>query len=175
VSGLLAVISAARVLVLFLESRALVNDERQQDRELLELCRTGAARGSVKMRTACLQAQADQASPLILKAIVRAVSTAWSEFLVAVSTPFGAFAVLLFLVSSLVLPVLPWARALATVIGADDHRHLLDDDDDVESSHVIVLTGGGANTGYTTARNRLFSRKSSFSRDSPKIEMLNHL
>tara|TARA_X000001036_G_scaffold195343_1_gene184209 strand:- start:810 stop:1382 length:573 start_codon:yes stop_codon:yes gene_type:complete len=174
VSGVAAVVSFARVLVLFLEARALVNDEREQDRELLVLCRNGAARGSVKMRSACLQAQADQASPLVLKAIVRAVSTAWGEFYDAVSTPFGAFAVLLFFASSLVLPVVPWARALGAAIGAGDGH--CSGDEDLESSHVIVLNGGADFGRRTKARHRLFqnlvAHKADAVRETPRIDVM---
>ena len=48
-----AALSLTRVAVLVLESLAVVNDERQQDQELIALCRQGAARGSAKMREAC--------------------------------------------------------------------------------------------------------------------------
>ena len=75
-SGLLAFVSFARVAVLFLEALSAVRDERAQDYELLQLCREGSARGSMKMRAACLQAQADRASPVVLKAVLRAVSIA---------------------------------------------------------------------------------------------------
>ena len=165
VSGLLALISFARVSVLFLEALALVRDEREQDGELLRLCREGAARGSVKMRSACLQANADQASPLVLKAVVRAVSTAWGEFYATVSTPFGALAVFAFFVMSLVMPVVPWAKALVAALGARD-RYDHDSDDDVESSHVVVVANGGADyLPKGTIRKRL-SRARSFLRAS---------
>ena len=156
VSALLALISFARVAVLFLEAMALVRDEREQDGELLRLCREGAARGSVKMRSACLQANADQASPLVLKAIVRAVSTAWAEFYATVSTPFGALAVLGFFAISLVMPVLPWARALATAFGASSAA--LDDDDLEASSHIVVVANGGADYAPKGAMRRRLSR-----------------
>lgn len=143
VTAVLAVVSFARVAVLFLEALAVVSDERDQDRDLLQLCREGAARGSVKMRAACLQANADRASPLVLKAIVRAVSIAWGEFYSAVSTWSGLLAVLGFVAISLVMPVLPWARAVAGLFGSDDD-HRDDGDEDLESSHVIVLANGGA-------------------------------
>ena len=156
VSGLLALISFARVSVLFLEALALVRDEREQDGELLRLCREGAARGSVKMRSACLQANADQASPLVLKAIVRAVGTAWAEFYATVSTPFGALAVLGFFAISLVMPVLPWARALAAAFGASSAP--LDDDDLEASSHVVVVANGGADYAPKGAMRRRLSR-----------------
>jgi len=156
VSALLALISFARVAVLFLEAMALVRDEREQDGELLRLCREGAARGSVKMRSACLQANADQASPLVLKAIVRAVGTAWAEFYATVSTPFGALAVLGFFAISLVMPVLPWARALAAAFGASSAP--LDDDDLEASSHVVVVANGGADYAPKGAMRRRLSR-----------------
>jgi hypothetical protein len=131
--------SFARVAVHFLESVATVRDDRAADEELLELCRTGAARGSVKMREACLKAQRDRASPLVLKALVRAVSTAWFEFYEAVGTPFGFASILLFLLSSLVLPTLPWLRVLLSACAIDDEDQA---DGDDEEKHVIVLAGG---------------------------------
>ena len=174
VSGLLALISFARVAVLFLEALALVRDEREQDGELLKLCREGAARGSVKMRSACLAANADQASPLVLKAVVRAVSTAWEEFYTTVSTPFGALAVFAFFLMSLVMPVVPWAKALVAALGARD-RYEHESDDDVESSHVVVVANGGADYLPRGLIRKRLSRARSFLRGSnsygvPQIE-----
>ena len=167
VSGLLALISFARVAVLFLEALALVQDEREQDGELLKLCRAGAARGSVKMRSACLQANADQASPLVLKAVVRAVSTAWGEFYATVSTPVGALAVFAFFLLSLVMPVVPWAKAILAAVGGA-RRGRLDDgsDDDLESSHVVVLANGGADFVPKGILRRRLARARSFLRGS---------
>ena len=64
------------------------------------------------MRAACLQAQADRASPVVLKAVLRAVSIAWSDFLESVSSPGRLAIVVLFVVSSLFLPVSAWLRAI---------------------------------------------------------------
>ena len=154
VTGVLMLISFARTSVLFLESMAAVRDERDADMELLEICKSGAARGSTKMRGACLQAQADRASPLVLKAIVRAVSTAWREFSDVVSTPYGMLTVLLFLLSSLVMPVVPWLRMLGrTVMHPDDSG---DEDEDVESDrHVIVLAGNNGHSSRGGFRRRM--------------------
>lgn len=141
ISTILAVISFARVAVLFLEAMATVRDERNQDHELLEICASGQARGSIKMRTACLQAQADRASPLVLKAVVRAVSTAWREFSDSVATPFGFATMVLFVISSLLLPVIPWIRTILTAwAGDDDEYQDLHRDSDLEH-HVVVLNG----------------------------------
>ena len=112
IGGLLTVVSFARVSVLFLEALSAVRDERNQDSELLELCKHGAARGSMKMRAACLQAQADRASPIILKAVLRAVSIAFADFSESVSSPGKMLVVILFVMSSLFLPMNAWLRAL---------------------------------------------------------------
>ena len=143
-----AALSFTRIAVLVLESLAVVNDERQQDQELIALCRQGAARGSAKMRSACLQAQADAASPIILKTITRSLSVAWTEFASSVSTPWGLATVLLFCVSSLFLPVLPMLKAVLAAFETRRRRPKLlrnddddDDDDDNNPAHIIMLPG----------------------------------
>ena len=146
VTTILMLLSLARVVVLFFESFASVRDERNNDLELLELCKTGSARGSSKMRAACLSARSDSASPIVLKAVVRAVSTTWLEFRENVSSPFGLITFLLFLLSSLVLPIVPWIRAATSMwaswaggkVDADDDYY----DEDVESRHSVIVLNG---------------------------------
>ena len=138
-TGFLALVSFARAGTLFLESVAAERAEREADDDLLRLCRSGDAKGSAKMRTACLQAASDRASPIILKAIVRSVRTAWGEFRETVSSPLGLASVLLFLLSSLVLPVVPWLKAVAAAFGERDDET---DTDDIERRHVIVVSNG---------------------------------
>jgi len=112
VSGIITLYSLARVGVLFFEAVAVVREERSQDAELLELCARGDARSSPKMRDACLKARAERASPLVAKAIVYAVSTAFKDFSATVGSPFKFAVVVLFVISSVVLPIIPWARAI---------------------------------------------------------------
>ncbi len=138
-SLVLMVISLSRVLVLFLEAVATVRDERNHDSELISICQRGEARGSAKMRAACLQASADRASPLVLKAVVRAVSTAWKELSSSIATPFGFASMILFVLSSLLLPVVPWIRAVLTAWAGDDDDDLHRDND--LEHHVVVLNG----------------------------------
>lgn len=133
-STFLMLLTLARTCVLFLESRAEVRDEREADVELLQICSTGAARGSSKFTSACLQARADRASPLLLKAAVRAVATAWREFADVVSTPYGLLSALFFLTSSFLVPSLPWLRLLGRTVACED---------DVESRVVVLTEGAG--------------------------------
>ena len=130
---MLAFVSFARVAVLFLEALSAVRDERAQDYELLELCRSGHARGSTKMRAACLQAVADRASPVVLKAVLRAVTIAWEDFTESVSSPGKLAIVLLFLLSSVFLPINSWVRALLPADAVPEG-----------SSHVVVLAQDAA-------------------------------
>lgn len=125
VGGLLALVSFARVATLFLESLASVREERIHDAELLDLCASGLARGSMKMRAACLQAQADKASPLVLKALLRAFKTAFDDFSESVSSPGKVLVVVLFVLSSLFLPVSAWARALLPSDGIEPGSHVV--------------------------------------------------
>jgi hypothetical protein len=119
--------------VLFLEAITTVRDERWQDNELLEACAAGVARGSIKMRAACLQAQADRASPIVLKAILRAVGVAYTDFAESVSTPGKLLIVVLFALTSVFAPIASWAKAF---LPKDDMVH--------GSSHVVVVTDDSA-------------------------------
>jgi len=112
ISGILTLYSFARVGVLFLEALAVVRDGRAEDYELIEVCQRGDARGSAKMREACLKARAELASPVIFKAIVQAVSVAFKDFSDTVGSPFKFGVMLLFVVSSVMMPVMPWVRAI---------------------------------------------------------------
>ena len=140
VTAILAIVSFSRVAVLFLEAVAEVHDERLHDAELLELCSSGQARGSIKMRTACIQAQSDRASPLLLKAVVRAVSTAWREFASTCASPLGFASMVLFVLSSLVLPVIPWMKMVLYSWAGDDEEQ--EDHRDGDLEHQIVVLNG---------------------------------
>lgn len=133
-SGGAALLSIARVAVLFLEALSAVRDERLQDAELILACRDGVARGSHKMRAACVQAQADRASPILLKAILRAVVTAWNDFAGSVNSPTNLLVVVLFVASSLFFPVHNWVRLLFPPDTPLEGRH-----------HVVVLAQDAEN------------------------------
>lgn len=119
--------------VRFLESFATVRGERAQDIELLSVCAAGMAKDSPRMRSACLAAQADRASPLMLKAVVHTAHSMYQDFVAATGTPFSFAVMLLFLVSSLALPMRSWLTLLFGV-GKDEVA---------SSNHVVVVAGDG--------------------------------
>lgn len=143
VSAVLCVVSFCRVTVLYLEAVSAVRAERAADFELLEACSNGIARGSAKMRDACLKAQADRAAPVAFKAVVRAVHVTWREFVDSCSTPLRVLLAAIFAVGVLAQPSIAWARLLS---GSRRHNatacnDFSSDDEDGENSHYIVLSG----------------------------------
>ena len=112
VSGMLTLYSFCRVANLFFEALSTVRTARAEDEQLLVLCSAGHASGSGKMRDACLKARAERASPIVFKAIVQAVGTAFKDFTDTVGSPFKLGVVVLFMISSITLPIIPWARFL---------------------------------------------------------------
>ena len=111
-SFLLALYLFARVVVLFFEALTIVGAARTEDEALLQLCTSGQASGSGKMREACLKAHAERASPIVFKAVVQAVSTAFKDFSDAAGSPFKVALLVFFVISSVTMPIIPWARCL---------------------------------------------------------------
>jgi hypothetical protein len=112
VSGLLALYSLAGVANRFFEAWSEVSKERTDNMALLELCRAGQAAGSAPMRRACLEAHVERASPILFRAITKAVNGAFKDFSETVGSPLKLLVFVLFLISSVTLPVVPWARML---------------------------------------------------------------
>jgi len=166
VSGILTCYTVARVGVLFFEALAIVREERGQDSELLELCQRGDARSSPKMRDACLKARADRASPLIAKAIVYAVSTAFKDFSDTVGSPFKFSIVLLFIFSSIVLPIIPWARA----IFGTPNQMMMDPNGMTSPQHFIVMAPTHGNGKRGSAWRRRLGKHVPMLRQKPTIE-----
>lgn len=148
VSLIMACVSLCRVLVLYLESISIIRSERASDAELLDLCTMGAARSSAKMREACLRAQADRAAPVFFKAAMRALHTAWMEFVESCGSPFKLFVAGLFVLSVMAPPVLSWVRiVMSALMGNDEDDDGFDDEYSTDAaSHYILLnhTGGAA-------------------------------
>lgn len=115
VSTGLMLVALVRVAVQFAEATSAVRAEREADESLLELCRQGMAISSDKMRNACMAARSEQASPLLFKAMMRAIATAYRDTRDALSSPFNAFVAIFFVLSGLFVPALPWARAMQSV------------------------------------------------------------
>jgi len=113
VGAALTFLSLARVLVLIIESYSTVWAERAADRELLALCSSGAGADSADLRALCLKKRAEQAAPVFLKAILRAVTTAFTDFVEAFSSPTRVVLLVLFTLTGVAAPVVKAVSTLA--------------------------------------------------------------
>lgn len=137
VTGVIVLLGVSRAVSLFCEAYATVREERNQDTELIELCARGDARTSPKMRAACLQARSDRASPVLAKALVYAFNTAIRDFTDAFGSPFKLSMLALFLLSSVVSPLVSWLRAvsgLAKMASAQEQNA-----DFASNSHFMIM------------------------------------
>lgn len=149
--GMLSVgLAAVRVLVLFSESYTLVKAERTSDHSLIDLCRReeAAASASAKFRSACMSARAESASPILFKALLRAVHTAFTDFVEAFSSPTKIALLVLFVISGLSAPIIKMlAKTFVAGLSVTGDptgygkEHLSDSDDD--ETRLLVLKQPG--------------------------------
>ena len=157
VSTLLAV---ARFLVLFCESFSIVRSERNADIDLIELCSAGAAKDSDKFRNVCMKARSEQAAPLLLKAILRAIRTGFSDFTECFNSPARVVLLAIFCLSGLALPVVKALSTIATTYFGQNalaRAHGLDfsDDDYIEQPSSVVVIDTAAPKLISNAMSRL--------------------
>ena len=136
-------LSAIRILVLFSESYSLVSAERASDSELLRICKEqeSTAISSSKLRGACLQARTDSAAPLVFKALLKAVSTLFSDFSELFSSPTRILVQVMFVISGLGAPIVglllkTFLAGLRVTSGSKDH----DSDDSDSEAELRQLT-----------------------------------
>lgn len=174
-----------RFVVLFSESWSIVRSERAADANLLNMCSKGIADESQKFRSLCVQARAEQAAPILLKAILRAIKTAFSDFLETFHSPTRIALLVLFCVSGLALPVV---KAMSTVLvnftkptildglhGIKFKDDYLEDQEDSEACSVVVLNAGDRQrTGSVYEKLRRIPRRITGRRlmTTPKLEFL---
>lgn len=140
-----------RFFVIFLETIELVRGERDADVELLDLCATGAARNSPKMQSACMQASAARASPMIVAAIMKSITVFLTECWGLVAQPMQAMTGLGLVT---IMGLTPWLAPLKALLMARTSAST--SDTDFRDDHVVVLTEGpfDENCSALTLRNR---------------------
>ena len=112
-SAALSGLAIARVLVLLLESYVTVRDERAADAELVQLCAQGQARFSADFRSLCLKKNSELAAPIVFKAVLRACSTAFTDFSELFSSPGRVAMLVLFGLTGVTAPV---AKAFVKIL-----------------------------------------------------------
>ena len=105
ISLALTTLSAIRVVVCVTEAYSAVAQERQSDNELMVLCKSGDAASSADFRALCLKKRSERAAPILLKALLRAVTTAFQEFCETFGTTSRLFFLVLFCITGVAAPL----------------------------------------------------------------------
>ena len=110
----LTFLTFARVIVCLVEAYSEVRHERLADEGLMRLCNDPTSDASVSpdMRALCLRKRAERAAPIVLKAVLRAVTTAFSEFCEVFSSPSRVALLVLFSITGIAAPVVKALVAL---------------------------------------------------------------
>lgn len=152
IAGVSLSLMTVRFVVLYCEAFSAVRSERMADEDLIELCSRGAAADSVKFRSLCLQAKADRAAPILLKATLRAVRTCFADFVESFNSPSRLAILALFCLSGLALPIVKAVSSFVTAhAGATDvlgrlhglHDSMEGGEESQDDCEVVVLNGGG--------------------------------
>ena len=110
----LTFLTFARIVVCLVEAYSQVRHERLADEGLMRLCNDPAseAASAPDMRALCLRKRAERAAPIVLKAVLRAVTTAFSEFCEVFSSPSRVVLLVLFSITGIAAPVMKALAAL---------------------------------------------------------------
>lgn len=108
----LTLLAFARVAVLIVESYSTVWSERRADHELIILCDSGSGSLSADFRALCLRKRAEQSAPILLKALLRACATAFTDFAESFSSPTKIVLLILFALTGVAAPVVKAAMTL---------------------------------------------------------------
>ena len=82
ITAALTFLTFARIVVCLVEAYVAVRTERMADEGLMRTCNDPMqeAAAAPDFRALCLRKRAERAAPIVLKAVLRAVTTAFSEF-----------------------------------------------------------------------------------------------
>tara|TARA_Y100000389_G_C17459898_1_gene520890 strand:- start:93 stop:806 length:714 start_codon:yes stop_codon:yes gene_type:complete len=112
ISLVLTALSVARVVVCVAESYSAVAQERKQDANLMRLCDSGEGGDAPDFRALCLKKRSERAAPIFLKAMLRAVTSAFTDFCEAFGSTSRILLLVLFCITGVSAPV---AKALAAI------------------------------------------------------------
>ena len=110
----LTFLTFARVVVCLVEAYVAVRSERMHDEGLMQLCNdpTSEATAAPDLRALCLRKRAERAAPIVLKAVLRAVTTAFSEFCEVFSSPSRIALLIMFSITGIAAPIVKALAAL---------------------------------------------------------------
>lgn len=144
-----SLLAFARVACSVLEAYSAVRGERLADTELMIMCSKQAGKGSTDFRALCLKKRAEQASPVVFKAILRACGTAFADFAESMSSPTKVLLLILFCFTGVAAPVVKAGSTLLVDNLKRRHRGRgkkakdSDSESDTENGHHEIVTISG--------------------------------
>ncbi len=114
ITAALTFLTFARVVVCLVEAYVEVRSERLADEGLMRTCNDPSqeATAAPDFRALCLRKRAERAAPIVLKAVLRAVTTAFSEFCEVFSSPSRIALLIMFSITGIAAPVVKALAAL---------------------------------------------------------------
>ena len=114
ITATLTFLTFARIVVCLVEAYVAVRTERLADEGLMRTCNDPMqeATAAPDFRALCLRKRAERAAPIVLKAVLRAVTTAFSEFCEVFSSPSRVALLVLFSITGIAAPVVKALAAL---------------------------------------------------------------
>ena len=156
----LSLLAFARVACSVLEAYSQVRGERLADAELMQMCAEKAGKGSADFRALCLKKRAEQASPVIFKALLRACSSAFQDFAESMSSPTKVLLLILFCFTGVAAPVVKAGSTLLVDTlkrrryrrGRKSKESDSDDSDNEDGHHEIVTVSSHPDPGARWSR-----------------------
>ena len=107
ITAALTFLTFARIVVCLVEAYSHVRAERLADAGLMKTCENGGgAELSPDFRALCLKKRSEQAAPIVLKAVLRAVVVAFTEFCEVFSSPSRIILLVFFSITGIAAPVI---------------------------------------------------------------------
>ncbi len=159
-ASIISLLAFARIACSVLEAYSQVRGERLADAELMQMCTEKAGKGSADFRALCLRKRAEQASPVIFKALLRACSTSFQDFAESMSSPTKVLLLILFCFTGVAAPVV---KAVSTLfVDALKRRRYRrgkkakdsdsDDSDNEDGHHEVVTVSSHPDPGQRWSR-----------------------
>ena len=154
----LSLLAFARIACSVLEAYSQVRGERLADAELMQMCAEKAGKSSADFRALCLKKRAEQASPVIFKALLRACSSAFQDFAESMSSPTKVLLLILFCFTGVAAPVVKAGSALLVDALKRRRRNKKakdsdsDDSDNEDGHHAVVTVSSHPDPGQRWSR-----------------------
>jgi hypothetical protein len=159
-ASIVSLLAFARIACSVLEAYSQVRGERLADAELMQMCANNIGKGSADFRALCLRKRAEQASPVIFKALLRACSSAFQDFAESMSSPTKVLLLILFCFTGVAAPVVKAVSALFVDALKRRRRRYgrkakdsdSDDSDNEDGHHEIVTVSSAPDPGLRWSR-----------------------